>query len=425
MQTRSNQRRDIILVLFSCLGILGLLIRGGYSVVQGILSYRGVSTPILSADLLDAFGILFCMTLLLPMLFLSIRHLAGKQIQAAKIHPIKFWHLALLITAWLVIIIVGTVLESLGSYGWAAAAPFFILGIIIPILTLAWIGIGSLPSGSKRRLWAVYGISMVGSTIAALLLEYLVVGVFLLLFGIAAAFNQQLLTLLNMIKNQITNASSGDIQTLLTNLAPYLTNPLVVLVILVFAAGLAPVIEEAVKPAAIWFLGKRLHSPAEGFLLGALCGAGFATMEGILSASESSQLLAFGLAGRAAASLMHITASGILGWGIASAQLEKRYGRLVLTFLTSISIHGLWNGSVVMAVYGSLRAITQNNQPDLLGIVFVLGGLGVLFLILLTIIIALPLINRRLRHVNMPLSPVNPGGNMSDAPSDFVSRPPD
>ncbi len=375
MQTRFNQHRDILLVLFSSLGILGLLIRGGYSVVQGILSYRGASTPILSTNLLDAFGMLFCMTLLLPMLFLSIRHLAGRPIEAAEIHPIKFWQLALLVITWIVIIVVGTVIENLGSYGWAAAAPFFVLGIIIPILTLTWIGTGSLPSGSKRRLWAVYGVSMVGSTIAALLLEYLVVGVVLFLIGIAAAFNPQLLTLLNMIKNQIANASSGDIQTLLTNLAPYLTNPLVVLSILVFAAGLAPVIEEAVKPVVIWFLGKRLRSSAEGFLLGAVCGAGFATMEGILSASQSSQLLAFGLAGRAAASLMHITASGILGWGIASARLEKRYGRLALAFLTSISIHGLWNGSVVMAVYGSLRAITQNNQPDLLGIIFVLGGL--------------------------------------------------
>jgi hypothetical protein len=162
-------------------------------------------------------------------------------------------------------------------------------------------------------------------------------------------------------------------------------------------------IEEAVKPAVIWFLGKRLRSPAEGFVLGVMCGAGFAMLEGLMAASGATQMWGFGLAGRAAASLMHITSSGLLGWAIASAQLEKRYGRLALTYLLSVSIHGLWNGSAIMAVYGSLRVMVQNMQIDFLGGFFALGGLGMLFLELVLLLTALPLINRRLRG---PAAPV-------------------
>jgi hypothetical protein len=221
--------------------------------------------------------------------------------------------------------------------------------------------------------------------------------------GILSATNPELQTIIEQIKTQVVNANAGDMQTLLTALAPYLTNPLVILSILIFAAVLAPLIEEVVKPAIIWFLGKRLVSPAEGFVLGALCGAGFATMEGLLAASGATQMWGFGLAGRALASLMHITSSGVVGWGIASAQLEKRYGRLALAYLLAISIHGVWNGSAVLVVYGALRTMNLNMQVDFPGVLFILGGLGMLLLELVLMLIALPFINRRLRRSAAPV----------------------
>jgi hypothetical protein len=411
MQLNPNRRRDIWLVIFSSIGILGLLIRCAYLIVDGILSFTPANMTGLAASMLGALGMLFCAFLLLPMLVSSIKRLKGQEIRPAAIRPIKFWQLAFLIAAWLVVVIIGAVLVSLFDYGWAVAAPFFLLGISLPLLSLIWIGTGGLPTGSARRLWSVYGISMVGSTLAALLLEYTVVGVAVVAIGIVAVANPELLTSLNQIKNQITNANAGDMQTLLTVLAPFITNPLVITSILIFAAVLTPLIEEAVKPAVVWFVGKRLRSPAEGFVLGAICGAGFATMEGIMAASGATQMWGFGLVGRAAASLMHITASGILGWGIASAQLENRYGRLALAYLLSVSIHGLWNGSAVMAVYGSLRTIVQNNQPDLIGVLFVLGGLGSLLMILMVMLAALPLINHRLRQSMVPAGPQDPGAS--------------
>jgi RsiW-degrading membrane proteinase PrsW (M82 family) len=189
-----------------------------------------------------------------------------------------------------------------------------------------------------------------------------------------------------------------DIQNLVSLLAPYLTNPIIILSIFLFAAVLAPIVEESFKPAVIWLLGKNLRSTGAGFALGALCGAGFATMEGLLSVSSGSQMWGFAHAGRAVASLMHIAASSILGWGIASAQLKKQFGRLVLTYLTAISIHGIWNGAAVLAVYGSLRMVTHNNQFDLVGGTCVIVGLAILLLLLIILGIGLPLINHRLRH---------------------------
>jgi hypothetical protein len=409
MQPNPNlyRRGDILLLIFSCICILGLLIRGAYLAVTGILYFDPGDAASLSASMLGALAMLFCAALFLPALVYTIKWLKGQEILPAAIRPVKFWQVAVLVVAWVIIVIIGAVLASLFAYGWAVAAPLFLLGVSLPILCLVWIGAGGLASGSRRRLWFVFGYGMVGGTVAAMLLEYLLFGIAAAVIAVLAVANPELRTIIDQIKTQVANANAGDIQSLLTVLAPYITNPLVILSILAFAAVLAPLIEEAVKPAVIWFLGKRLRSPAEGFVLGALCGAGFAMMEGLLAASGATQMWGFGLAGRAAASLMHITSSGLLGWAIASAQLEKRYGRLALTYLLSVSLHGLWNGSAILAVYGALRTMNQNMQIDLPGGLFILGGLGMLFLELVLLLTAFPLINRRLRRSTAPvLAPV-------------------
>ncbi len=393
-----NHRHDNLFIIFSSLGMLGLLIRGAYQVVTGIMYFDPADTSSLASSMLDALAMLFCAGLLLPMLVYTVRRLKGAAVPPAAIQPVKFWQVSVLVAIWVLAVIIGTVLASSFAYGWVAAAPLFLLGISLPILCLLWVGVGGIPVGSRRRVWSVFSFGLVGSTLTAILLEYLVIGAGIVAIGALAVSNPELRTVIDQIRSQVTNAKAGDMQALMTALSPYLTNPLIILSILVFASVLTPLIEESAKPAIIWFMGKGLRSPAEGFVMGALCGAGFAMLEGLMAASGATQMLGFGLAGRAAASLMHITSSGILGWGIASGRLEKRYGRLALTFLFSVSIHGLWNGAAIMAVYGSLRVMAQNTlQLDLPSALFVVGGIGILILELVVMLTVFPLINRSLR----------------------------
>jgi hypothetical protein len=395
MQTNFVPRRprDILLLIFSIIGFVILAGRGIYLTFMEFTSK--IKTTGLSSSLFDAFGMFFCAVLLLPLLIFCIFKLKGREIRPAKLPPVQFWQVASLLAAWVIVIFLGTILNALPIYGRLTALPFFMLGIVLPVAGLTWIAIGGLPVGSWRRLWAAFAIGMTGSTLGAMLLEYSFVGIAAVGAVSVAAFNPEWLAIFQQIKNQVTNA--GDIQSLLTTLAPTLTNPLVLLLALLFAAVLAPIIEETLKPTAVWLLGNRLRSPAEGFALGALCGAGFALLEGTLAASGSFQMLGIGLAARSTSSLMHITASGVMGWGIASARLEKRYGRLAGAYLLSISIHGLWNGSVVLAVFGGLRLILPGAGSDPFGILLVVMGMGILVLLLTTILIILPIINHRLR----------------------------
>jgi hypothetical protein len=401
----SSQRGDILLLVFGMTGILGLLIRMAYLVVTGIIDFDPQSSTNLAANMLGALSMLFCAGLLMPVLVQTLKRLGGQPLLSAAIRPVKPWQLSVLTLTWGLVVVTGAWLANQFSYGWAVAAPLFLLGISLPILGLAWIGAGGLPGGSKRRMWSVFAYGLVGGTAAALLLEYLLVGIAVLGIGVLATANPQLRTMLEQIKTLVTNAKTGDMQVLLTVLAPYITNPLVILSVLMFAAVIVPLIEEAVKPAVIWLLGKRLRSPAEGFVLGVLCGAGFAMMEGLLAASNATQMWEVGLVGRAAASLMHITASGLMGWAIASARLEKRFWRLAFVYVLSVSIHGLWNGSAILAVYGALRMMVQNNQLDFLSVFFSLLGVGMIFLELIVVMAALPLVNHLLRRP-FPQTPV-------------------
>ena len=391
----SDRRRDILLLIFSIASMLGLAGWGFYPFILRFAIPGRFSSTSLASSITNLLSMLFCAALLLPLLVTSLRKLKGQAIIPVKLPPITFWQLAALLGIWLVLIIVGSILNAQAGTGEGIAALFFSLGIALPIAGIVWIAIGGLPVGSWRRIWAVFGISMVGSTLVAVILEYSLVGIAAVVASLVAAFDPKWLAILQQVRNQLSNSS--DMQALLTTLAPYLTNPLVFLVILVFTAGVAPIIEETIKPAAVWLLGKRLQSPAEGFALGAICGAGFAMLEGTLAASSMGQMLGIGSAVRLPSSMMHITASGLMGWAIASFRLEKRTARLVGIFLLSAGIHSLWNGSVVLGIYGALRFTVQNASPDLLGSLLVLTGIGILGSLLVTIMVLLPILNRRLR----------------------------
>ena len=160
MQTNPthSRARDILLLIFSILGILGLLMRGAYMTVTGIQSFDPADMASLAASMLGALGMLFCAALLLPMLAFTVKSLKGQESLPAVVRPVKFWQVAILVTSWVVIVIIGAVIAGQFDYGWAVAAPFFLLGVGMPIFGLAWISAGGLPSRSRRRLWSVFGI---------------------------------------------------------------------------------------------------------------------------------------------------------------------------------------------------------------------------------------------------------------------------
>jgi hypothetical protein len=138
--------------------------------------------------------------------------------------------------------------------------------------------------------------------------------------------------------------SNGDTETITRSLRPIISRPEVIFAGLALMSGLIPLIEELLKPLPAWLLGKRLKTPAEGFVAGLLGGAGYALAEslGASGAFESSQWLSV-VIGRAGTDLLHILTSGLMGLALFYAFREGKTLRLVLTYLAVVLIHGLWN----------------------------------------------------------------------------------
>jgi len=166
------RRRDILLLIFSLFSIAALTGRGVYQIITGLTYYR-YSLKDLSSSLFDGIGMFFCAAMLLPLIFYTIQKLKGHEIRVIKLPPVKFWQVGVIILIWSLAIILGSVLDNTLKNEGLMALPFFLLGIAIPVACLVWIAIGGLQIGSWRRFWAAFGISMTGSTLGAILLEYI------------------------------------------------------------------------------------------------------------------------------------------------------------------------------------------------------------------------------------------------------------
>ncbi len=400
------QRRSLLLLLFSILGSLGLLARVFQLVVQDIypiIRRADFKSQDLAAATLEASAMLFCILALLPVFVGSWRALSGRSLSRADIPPIRLWQLFVLFILWFFVLVLATVLVYVASLGWVLAIPFFLVGIALPVAGLAWIGVGGLSGGSWRRAWAALGLGMLGGTGVALIVEYLLVLVGVALVSLFLAGDPAFQAVVEQFKRQIENIRNTEELFLL--LAPILRNPLILFSILVVFAGLVPLIEELAKPLGVLLAGKSLRSPVEGFALGALGGAGFALMEGLLSMSGFIHLAGFGLIMRAAASLMHILASGLAGWGYASAILQRKYGRMVLFLVLAVGLHGLWNGATIVTVYSAFLLMAAPEDAFLA--LPMLAAMGMLVILFALSAVFLPVLNHQLRAARRPLAGQN------------------
>jgi hypothetical protein len=120
-------------------------------------------------------------------------------------------------------------------------------------------------------------------------------------------------------------------------------------------------------------------------LWGVACGAGFAIGESLFNGSIALEGWGIVMLMRCGASLMHCTASGVMGLGWQQALVGRRPWRLLAAYGASTGIHALWNAAAVAVAVPSLLMVSK--PEDILTQGFAgLAMLGALaFLVLLTI----------------------------------------
>lgn len=404
MTDQNTPKKDWRVILTLLISALGCLFFAVQAFALGAFWLISVLDPVRSASESTPIGLLFWTSilgglLLIPLVLLSIYQLSGKpapgwlSLQKPALSKALRW----VILAWPVVVVVGWLVARQENAAMIFLGPINLLVAGIPILWIFQAVQRGLPGGSHLRKWRIFGFSIAILPIIVILVELLallvlgVMGIIWLGLRIFAdpLIEQQIIHL----TDQIT-LHSNDIDALIGVVRPYLLQPSVIFWVLAIFGGIIPIIEEVIKPLAVWALAGRRITPQEGFVGGLLCGAGFALMENVFYFTNV--ILAedwlFMAIGRAGTGVLHMLASGLLGWGLAKAWRTGSWGFLSVTTLAAFILHGSWN---ILAFVSGLAPILILDAEPTLGHML-LSHLPVILLMALSIA-GLFLINQHLR----------------------------
>lgn len=271
-------------------------------------------------------------------------------------------------THWIVILTlaaaaalgIGYLIGGMKTIDWIFLPILTIPAIVFPLAVLLALGTRRLPFGTRWQTWNVLGLAM---TLGPLILFTLEIFVALIIFAFSVAYviaRPELALELQSISRQIMilgpeSEAARDL------LAPYLTKPGVIAGTLIYIAVLVPAIEEIFKPIGVWFLAGKLE-PAQGLTLGALSGAGYALIETIGVTSQTGEWASL-LFSRIGTGLLHITTSALMGAAIVLAWRERRYLRLLGTYLLAVFLHGLWNSLAIVYTFSTVAELFEQSGP--------------------------------------------------------------
>jgi hypothetical protein len=391
-------------VIVSGFGMIVSLGLAAIVIVIGLIGLFGGTIDWISATTVLSFGwvSLLMGALAGPSLFFSIRRLMGTPSATPRLAGFRMVNIALLL--WPLVLVLGNLIAGESSLAWLLLPPLQLLAVGLPVWWVFELARYKIYTGSHQRGWGIFNFSVFITTPAVMAAELVLFGGLLAAFVAWLMQRPDLLSELEALSTRLLTMQD-DPDAILALLAPYIQNPLVIFGALALIAGVIPLLEELLKPLALWPLASRGITPAQGFVAGALCGAAFALLESLLSLSGPAvQGWAQLALGRAGTALLHITASALIGWAMADAWQRGAYLRLVLVYLLSSVLHGVWN--MFSLLYG-LNTVLEG-VPEEMQAIALLGRIAPIGIIILAILIFFVLlgINRRLR--NMESAEVQP-----------------
>ncbi len=319
----------------------------------------------------------------IPSIIYAIKRLTKRQVFTPRNPPLLLpASIALLLLAplaWL------TTLPIMSTPPAFIKAVVNILFVGIPAWWIIELGRQGLPSVTRQKQWGLINFGVFVTMPVVILVEIILLGIGAAVLISWLSHQPDFAPLLDQVKNLlILNPQRMDL--LSDQLQPLLKSPVVIGSILLAFTLLIPMVEELLKPLALWIFIKRRWSPTEGFVAGMLSGAAFAVIESLtsLAAASSADWLTIA-GGRAAASLLHIITAGFSGWALTSSWIDGKYAHIGLTYLGVVLVHGAWNFSAVMLGLSTLftpsgftPVQTQSNFPLWIMAVLAVGLLALL-----------------------------------------------
>ncbi len=330
-------------VVLSSLGFL-TTIPGGFALL--LVAFAGIAADPQTLEqsgaiLVLAWAMLLIGILLLPGLYTSIQRLRRKQLPIISATLSR----GLMVTG-LIIWLISLVIALIGSnWNWVGLfnSIFVLPLVILPLVFLVVFGAHKLSLGSPTRTWGAVSFNFLITMPVVLTAEVIIFVVIIVFIVFWLMGSPGLLQQLMDYSQQLSQAQldPAAAEKLLSDL---FKEPVVLNGSLLVIALLVPMLEELLKPMALWFLAGKKLTPAQGFVGGLIAGACFATIETLGAIGAPTHISWFALLlGRMGTGLLHVTLSGLVGWGLASAFYNRNWGRLVGNYVLAVAIHGVWN----------------------------------------------------------------------------------
>lgn len=365
--------KTILTLAFSALGIIYFLIQALGIGVLWLISLLDPQTGMAEnvSNSLLVWSSLLAGVLLVPVLLQSIYQLRGRGLPTwlDTIRPAYGKFALWVILAWPLAILSGWFVAGRPNVAVFLLGLFNILVAGIPVLWIFTLSQRKLDAGSQTRKWRIFGFSLTVTPLIITLTEILALIVFGLIAGLwmiyRAGTNPALERDLNYLVTQFSNVQ--DLEIILQLLQPYLMRPTVIFSLLAVMSGIIPLIEEILKPLAIWSLAGRNLTDREGFVAGLLCGAGFALTENMLyfTGVFYAQDWIFMVIARAGTGVLHMLGSGLVGMGLARIWRSGKWAFMALMTVSAVVFHGVWNalaigaGIAPLMIYGSDPTLGQ------------------------------------------------------------------
>ena len=354
MQSTKTHWPSILILAILALGILFFFVS---TLVTGTISIVGFfdSTLDSAGNMIISFASgLQTIFLLVSGWFILQKTMGKEQAEISVRFPFAPWQIIFIPFIVIFCITMGAAVSLSGIkwLGWLLLPPLTLTAVVLPILLILGIGTNGLEFGPSWKTWSVLGLGMTIGPLVMVGLEVIVL-IFFAVIGVIAVSTQpdlvnELGELAKLLNQGVSDEKSFEL------LVPYLTQPAVIASIFVFLSVMVPLIEELFKPLAVWLMGFRLESPANGFTLGMLSGGAFALIESLNVSGNGSGSWAVIIAVRAGTSLLHMTTSGLMGYAIVALVRQKKFGRFIGTYLATTVLHGIWNACAAGSAISTL-----------------------------------------------------------------------
>ena len=400
---RSSQSRDLlrILVVIAALGIAALGFLGGS--IGLLLSFLGSDANSLNVAALSLSILALTVGFGLLLAWHSGSAIRGRP--SAAFRPRK---IGLLVLLFVLSLIFGQVILSQNLLPLVSFPPFHIMATVLPalvILALVARGLGQITS-HRDIVLQLAGGAFVGAPLAFALEALALLSLLgITLVGLAARpGGQDLLQFWSTHLQDPTQLQDPGF------FAPLFASPRMVAAVLLFVAGIVPLIEESVKTVGVGLMGYRKPTIAQALLWGVAGGAGFAIVEGLLNTTGGFAAWAPLVVVRIGATLLHCTTGALMGIAWYHALSRRRWARAVGLYAACIAIHGLWNalsgGMALLSLDQAGTDLAPGNQVmTSMGIVIMLLLLGILALAMIFSLLGLTLYVRK--HNPPPQIPEN------------------